>query len=608
MSGAPTALPAMTTDVAEGLQRAMLAKFFAEFSHERILSPRPHRQDDVDGWVVDDDAGHPRWFFTATRHPLEHWRVEPSSIRRFTRNTHEHGTRQEASRHRHALDPQQAVLDLRVTLGLTDRVLPLYLEDLSATLLTAVRRREWPAPSSYDLAHMPLEEVERHLDGGHPGFVASSGRVGMGAQQQRRWAPEADEPTRLLWLAARRSLCTVAVSAHLTEMDHLQLHLLPGERQAFDRTVRASGGNPQDYTPVPVHPWQWEHRLLPGLLPDLLRGDLILVGPSDHPWRAQQSVRTFLDVADTTRDYAKTALGVHSMGFLRGLSPAYMAVMPAISDWLAAIVDQDEFLSSSGVQVLRERCAVGYVGDAHHRSGVTSDHTKQLAGLWRESPVARLLPDEHAASLAGVLHVDRDGVPLIQAWIERSGVQAQEWIEALLHVYLVPVAHLLLARNTALMPHGENVILRLRNGLPVGAFWKDLGEEVGVLDNQPLPEGLDRLRSVVDPEERELAVHTDVVDGVLRHLAALLHAHHILDQDLFWSTAARALDEHREQYPHLWGELDLFRPTFVHSCLNRLQLRDPQSMVDLTDPSGSLITAGRLENPLASHRPARLTA
>ncbi|NHU84242.1 siderophore biosynthesis protein [Kocuria sp. JC486] len=586
-----TPAPDLDPHTVDHLQRAMLAKMFAEFTHERILRPRPFR----DGWVIDDDGGHPRWSFRATVHPLEHWRVDPASIRRLM----EDGAEQDSDR---ALDPQQAVLDLRETLGLTDRVLPLYLEDLSATLLSAVRRRAHAAPTSADLARSPLEEVERHLDAGHPGFVASSGRVGMGAVQQETWAPEAEQPTSILWLAARRSLCTVAVSADMDEETHLGLHLLPEERRRFEAAVRTVGEDPAQYTPIPVHPWQWEHRLLPGMLPDVLRHDLILVGPSVHGWRAQQSVRTFLDVTDTSRDYAKTALGVHSMGFLRGLSPAYMRAMPAISDWLRQIVDQDPFLTESGITVLRERSSVGYTGDAHHRSGVTSDHTKQLAGLWRESPVGMLAPDEHAASLAGVLHVDREGHPLIGAWIERSGASAQQWVEALLRVYLAPVAHLLLARGTALMPHGENVILRLRDGFPVGAFWKDLGEEVVVLDDQELPQGLERLRSVVDPEERELAIHTDVLDGVLRHLAALLDAHGLLAETEFWSLAARVLDEHRERFPELWEELDLFRPDFAHSCLNRLQLRDPQAMVDLADPAGSLIRAGRLDNPLATYR------
>ena len=611
----PTRAPGLDRETARALQRDVLAKMFSEFSHERMLTPEPCG----DGWTVADASGAPRWYFEATRHPLEHWEVDPDSVHRIDPghgpdgHTRERGGAavpgpgvvvpaggREADGT--APDAQQAVLDLQDVLGLSDEMLPLYLEDLSATMFSMARRRAVPAPTAAQLAHSELPEVEHFLDRGHPGFVASSGRVGLGAAEAEAWAPEAAEPTALTWLAARRSLSTVSLGVELDDEEHVRRHLTAGERERFRAVLRDAGEDPDDYTVIPVHPWQWEHRILPGMLPDVLRRDLVLLGEGDHLWRAQQSLRTFLDVTDPHRDYAKTAMGVHSMGFLRGLSPAYMRTMPAISDWLHAITQEDEFLRERGIRVLREHASVGYTGDAHHRSGVRSDHTKQLAALWRESPLPLLAPDEHAASLAGVLHTDRAGCPLAGAWIERSGASPEAWVRALLDVYLVPVAHLLLSQDTAMMPHSENVILRLRDGFPVGAFWKDLGEEVAVLSNRPLPEGIERIRAVTDPEERELAVHTDVLDGVLRHLAVLLHTTGILDETQFWGIAAQSLDEHRERFPEHWRELDLFRENFAHSCLNRLQLRNPQRMVDLTNQSESLTYAGRLENPLATFR------
>lgn len=615
----PTEAPALSREHAQALQRDVLAKMFSEFSHERMLTPEPCG----DGWTVADSSGAPRWYFEATRHPLEHWEVDPDSVRRIDPQPAPDGcpggsgaatsaapgpggvvpgAADDRATGGSAPDAQQAVLDLRDMLGLSDEMLPLYLEDLSATMFSMARRRAAPAPTAAELARSELPEVERFLDRGHPGFVASSGRVGMGAAEAEAWAPEAAEPTPLTWLGARRSLCTVSLGVELDHEEHVRRHLTDGERERFREVLRDAGEDPDDYTVIPVHPWQWEHRILPGMLPDVLRRDLVLLGEGDHLWRAQQSLRTFLDVTDPHRDYAKTAMGVHSMGFLRGLSPAYMRAMPAISDWLHAITEQDEFLRERGIRVLREHASVGYTGDAHHRSGVRSDHTKQLAALWRESPLPLLAPDEHAASLAGVLHTDRAGRPLAGAWIERSGVPAQDWVRALLDVYLVPVAHLLLSQDTAMMPHSENVILRLRDGFPVGAFWKDLGEEVAVLSDRPLPAEIERVRAVTDPQERELAVHTDVLDGVLRHLAVLLHTTGILDETQFWRIAAQSLDEHRERFPEHWRELDLFRESFAHSCLNRLQLRNPQQMVDLANQSESLTYAGRLENPLAAFR------
>jgi siderophore synthetase component len=63
--------------------------------------------------------------------------------------------------------------------------------------------------------------------------------------------------------------------------------------------------------------------------------------------------------------------------------------------------------------------------------------------------------------------------------------------------------------------------------------------------------------------------------------------------------------DYQEQHPELAAQFqryDLFAPQFALSCLNRLQLRDNQQMVDLSDPSSALQFAGTLANPLAAHR------
>ena len=122
------------------------------------------------------------------------------------------------------------------------------------------------------------------------------------------------------------------------------------------------------------------------------------------------------------------------------------------------------------------------------------------------------------------------------------------------------------------------------------------------MDDQPLPPQIERIRTLIEPESQELSVHTDVLDGVLRHLGALLHDDGLLDEQRFWGLATEILDEHRTAHPELWRGHDLFREDFAHSCLNRLQLRDPQSMVSLADPLGSQILVGRIRNPLAQFR------
>jgi siderophore synthetase component len=156
------------------------------------------------------------------------------------------------------------------------------------------------------------------------------------------------------------------------------------------------------------------------------------------------------------------------------------------------------------------------------------------------------------------------------------------------------------------MPHGENVLLVLRDGVPVRVLMKDIGEEVGVLnDETPLPPDVERIRVKDADDIKALALHTDVFDGFLRHLAAILHTDGLLDETEFWREVAGCLRRHEEQHPALAAaaaSYDLFREEFAHSCLNRLQLRNTLEMVDLSDLAASLMYAGALENPIAAYR------
>ena len=170
-----------------------------------------------------------------------------------------------------------------------------------------------------------------------------------------------------------------------------------------------------------------------------------------------------------------------------------------------------------------------------------------------------------------------------------------------LDAYLRPVAHCLWAHDLAFMPHGENVIVVFVDHVPVRVVLKDVGEEVVVMSDRPLPAGVERIRADVPPRLRSLSVLTDVVDGFLRFLAAALDEDGVLAEDAFWDEAAaclRALQEAHPEHAEAHAAHDLFAPEFDHSCLNRLQLRNTLEMVDLTDQASSLVFAGTLANPL----------
>ncbi|GII99133.1 siderophore synthetase component [Sediminihabitans luteus] len=585
-----------TGDAASPMARAhrhLVAKTLAELSHERLLAPRALGDAEADpqdratwAWfelALDTDHGLVVHRFRAARFALEHWVIDEPSITRTV-----DGAAAD-------LDALALVVELQPVLAIPDALLATYLEEVSSTLAAGAAKDHAGGPRADELADADLPTVEAAMTEGHPAFVANNGRIGFSLDDYLAYAPERGARTRLVWLAAHRDHTHLALGAGLDEATHLARQITPDEHAAFTERLAARGHDPAAYHLLPVHPWQWQHRVPVTFAADVARGDLVPLGTGADEYQPQQSIRTLLNRTRPGADYVKVALAIQNMGFLRGLSPAYMRVTPQINDWVHDLVAGDP--GFAGFEVLREHASIGYTGDVYHRTAAPSAHRKMLAALWRENPTARTAPGERCATMAALLHRDAHGASYATALVRRSGLDARTWLRAYLDVYLRPLVHALLAHDLAFMPHGENLILVLRDHVPVRAYMKDIGEEVAVLGERALPPEVERVRAVVDDTEKALAIFTDVFDGVLRHLAGILAVDGTLPETAFWAEVADVIDTHRAEHPDLRTGVDLRAQRFAHSCLNRLQLRNTLQMVDLTDQSSSLLYAGTLANP-----------
>ncbi|MGW1450761.1 IucA/IucC family protein [Micromonospora sp. NPDC002411] len=580
--------------------RLLVRKALAEFTHERLLTPEPvPGTDDRQWYEVSSDEGTVTYRFAARVLALEHWQIDADSI----------------TRHRDGKptppDAVDLVIELRDTLGLSARVLPVYLEEITSTLAGTAYKLAQAAPSAAELAEADFQTIETSMTEGHPCFVANNGRLGFGVDEYHSYAPEVAAPIRLEWLAAHRDHSTFSSAADL-DYDRLIEGELDAETRArFAATMIDLGLDLADYHLIPAHPWQWWNKLAVTFAGELAERRLVHLGPGPDVYLAQQSIRTFFNVSEPSRHYVKTALSVLNMGFMRGLSAAYMAATPAINDWLADLIAGDEVLTGTGLTVIRERAAVGY----RHRqyeaaTDRTSPYRKMLAALWRESPVPDLAPGRRLSTMAALLHVDSDGGSLAAALIARSGSTPEVWLRRYLDAYLTPLLHSFYAHDLAFMPHGENVILVLdENDTVERVIFKDIAEEIAVMSaDVELPEAVERIRVDVPDDTKLLTIFTDVVDCFLRHLNAVLVEAGVIGEDDLWRTVAACAADYFDRVPHLADRVrhyDLFAPEFTLSCLNRLQLRDNQQMIDLADPSAALQFVGTLTNPLAAHAPAR---
>src|SRR5690606_28383465 len=227
---------------------------------------------------------------------------------------------------------------------------------------------------------------------------------------------------------------------------------------------------------------------------------------------------TFFNRSAPTKHYVKTALSVLNMGFMRGLSAAYMAGTPAINDWLANLIAGDDVLRATRMRIIRERAAAGY-RNRHYEAATdrTSPYRKMLAALWRESPVATLEPGRRLATMAALLYVDHEGRSFTGALIERSGLTPEVWLRRYLDAYLTPLLHCFYAYDLAFMPHGENVILVLNDGVVERAIFKDIAEEIVLMNEETeLPPEVERIRAHVPEHMKLLSIFTDVFDCFFR--------------------------------------------------------------------------------------------
>lgn len=569
--------------------RHLQSKAISELVHERLLVAEQTPQ----GFKVNIEGGY--FIFNGRAMALNHIDIDEPSLCFYNLNN------------------EQVELDVLhffsvqgPALGLTGERLATYLEELNATLASACYKRENNTLSAAELAQLGLQQIEAAMSEGHPAFVANNGRIGFSKSDFLHYAPEVGKPFKVLWLAAHKTVCDFAYSEYFSDYpSHISGELDLTTRDAFTKALKAQNLNPDDYLLIPAHPWQYQHKLSVVFANEFANNRLVYLGEGDDLYQAQQSIRTLYNCSHPHKPYLKVALSILNMGFMRGLSRAYMAVTPAINDWVFNKVNYDPTLSACNFTALREYATLGYAHHTFEQSALgDTPYRKMFACLWRENPNHNLQNNEQLTTMAALLHLDNNGKSMAGALIDQSGLSTHAWLQHYFNAYLIPLVHCFYAHKLVFMPHGENLILKLKNSVPVGAYMKDIGEEVALLNStEPLPDKVSRIHITMPKELELLSIFTDVFDCFFRYLVAILVREERITEHDFWHGVAQSVKAYQQANPALnarFKEYDFFSDEFAHSCLNRLQLGNNKQMVDLTDPAGSLQFAGSLNNPVSA--------
>ena len=206
----------------------MATKMLAEFSHELLIAPSKEA-DDEHVYTLSLEQG-VQYRFAARVLELEHWHIEPGTLEKTVDGVPA------------ALDAVTLVTELRDVLGIGPAALPIYLEEITATLYSMAYKIAHGGPRAADFVDGDFQRIEAAMTEGHPAFVANSGRIGFDSIDYRSYTPEAAAPIRLVWIAAHTSRAEFACSADRSYAEHMAAELDAATHAAFTapRAARVS--------------------------------------------------------------------------------------------------------------------------------------------------------------------------------------------------------------------------------------------------------------------------------------------------------------------------------------------------------------------------------
>jgi siderophore synthetase component len=553
----------------EKVNNRLLAKSLAELMHEEVAQPVVVLED-KDGQThfrLTTDHASIEYTFTGYKRLLDYWHIEATSIQR-----------QENGHTAMAVDACLFFIELQNKFGIRSFTLAHYIEEMLHTLYADAYLYTRGRYTAAQLAAADYQTVEHQMDG-HPWVIVNKSRLGFNYNEYTQYAPEADQPVQLNWIAVHKSRAKFRSLDHIAEQAFFEQELGIATVNSFKKIITDQGLDVADYTFIPVHPWQWNNKLLVQYATDIANKLLIPLGTSEDIYSPQQSIRTFYNTSQPEKHYVKTAISILSTGNIRGLSLKQMAIAPRVTSWVMDMLQQDAYLQSLGLVLLGEVATVSYIHPYYHSIVDPPYQYKEFLGvLWRESATKYLQPGERIITMASLLYVDEAGHSMIGELIKRSGLTTAEWLLAYLQAYLKPLLQIYYQHSLCVTPHGENIILVLKEEAPVRIIIKDFVDDIVLTEEakEKLPKDLaEGMIASSNKDNVPLFILLGVFDAFFRYLSNVLHTYDGYTETEFWQQVCEVVLEYQEAHPALantFEKYNLFVPAFKRFYINSVRL------------------------------------
>ncbi|WP_373414195.1 IucA/IucC family siderophore biosynthesis protein [Ensifer aridi] len=571
----------------------LLAKVIEEFAYERVFGVEEEKPGHYRF-----DIGEVQYRFRAKRYVVDNLSVDPASV-----------VRRESGSDVLIHDPLAFCAEVLPKIGVKPMTVAHFIKELGNTLVADAHIAARASKTGAELAELDDVRMEGETTG-HPWVTVSKGRIGLGYSDYLAFTPENQTPTEVLWLAVDKDRASFVAEPTLTNEGLVREAVGVSRYDAFCAELAAHGGSTETHYMMPVHPWQWDHMIVPHFAADIASGHIVLLGKGDDLYLPQQSVRTLSNISHPEKSTLKLCMTILNTAVYRGIPGKRALTAAPLTTWLDELLVRDRFLSEEcGLVLLGERAGMHYVHPQFSQiEGAPYQFNEMLGCLWRDSLAAHLKPGETGMPLAALLHAGTDGKPVIQALAEKTGITVSDWMARFFDVVIPPVFHLLAKHGLAFSAHGQNATLILKNGRPERLALRDFIDDVVVCD-QEFPETAtvpEKVRAVLLCLPADFLIHfiqTTLFICVFRYMSVLLDQRSGLSEAAFWALVRDTVLKYQRRFPEMesrFAIFDLFGDEYPRLCLNRVRLFTHGYADDDERPVPDF--QGMVDNPLVALR------
>ncbi|EQC47406.1 IucA/IucC family siderophore biosynthesis protein [Bacteriovorax sp. Seq25_V] len=387
-----------------------------------------------------------------------------------------------------ALSAKDFFLETQHLTEMSDETLSIFIEELEQTLYSDVFiTNKYKNLSLEEISKYGFSEMNHLLDG-HPKLLLNKGRLGWGSKDLENYSPEAKNSFQLVYIAVNKSLATFGLDDNYDVDVLLKESLSTEDFETIDKLLAEANISISDYIIFPVHPWQWENKIVIQFA-DLINEKMIIsFGELGSYFSAQSSIRTLSNTRKNSKLDIKTSVSILNTSSFRGIPSKVIPYGHSLSNEIENILNSDELFKEQNTICLKEVAGISVNNKIYSRIEFSPYRYKEMLGcIWRESADSKISSGDIAIPTAALFYSHNDNF-LIAEYVKLSGLSEDDWLARYVNTVIVPLYHLQMKYGIGLVAHGQNTIIVLKNHSPAGLIIKDFHGDLRVTPDSALRE------------------------------------------------------------------------------------------------------------------------